>query len=115
MRTNEMPSSSKSLSSSLLLSTLSAAFCFASVAEGEWQSEYGAMMNGEYSSSVYIGKKDFSNSAFVDIDNDGDHDVFLGSWGGGIYFYRNDGTPASTSWTRIMTRSPRSTVRAATA
>jgi hypothetical protein len=96
-----MSTSFKSFPSSLFLFTLNAAFCFASVAEGEWQREYGAMLNGEYSSSAYIGEKDFSRSAFVDIDNDGDSDVFLGSWGGGIYFYQNDGTPESPSWTFV--------------
>ena len=56
------------------------------------------MVNGGYSPSAYIGEKDFSNSTFADIDNDGDYDVFLGSCGGGIYFQQNDGTPESPSW-----------------
>jgi hypothetical protein len=101
MRTNEMPKSLKSLLALLFLFTLSSVFCFASTAEVEWKMEYGAMVNDEYSSSAYIGKKDFSNFAFVDIDNDGDYDVFLGSWGGSIYFYRNDGTPESATWTFV--------------
>lgn len=30
--------------------------------------------------------------AFVDIDNDGDYDAFLGSYDGKVYFYKNTGT-----------------------
>jgi hypothetical protein len=32
--------------------------------------------------------------AFVDIDADGDLDVFLGELDGGLYFYRNTGSPS---------------------
>jgi hypothetical protein len=96
-----MSKSLKFFSASLFLFSLSSVFCFASTAEVEWQREYGATVNGEYSSSAHIGKKDFSNCAFVDIDNDSDYDVFLGGWGGGIYFYQNDGTPESPSWTFV--------------
>ncbi|MDX2286709.1 MAG: FG-GAP-like repeat-containing protein [Bacteroidia bacterium] len=50
----------------------------------------------------------FSTPAFVDIDNDGDLDLFsgrgFGTTGGGngtIRFYRNDGSPSSASFTLV--------------
>jgi hypothetical protein len=37
--------------------------------------------------------------SFIDVDNDGDYDLFIGqSYGGGISFYRNDGTPEEPLW-----------------
>jgi hypothetical protein len=39
-----------------------------------------------------------STPCFVDIDNDGDQDLFLGEFLGNINFYRNDGTPQTASF-----------------
>lgn len=40
-----------------------------------------------------------SSPAFVDIDNDGDQDMFAGGYVGGANFYRNTGTAASPVFT----------------
>jgi len=40
---------------------------------------------------------------FVDIDDDGDYDLFKGCWSGEIYFYRNDGNAYNPVWTLITT------------
>lgn len=42
-----------------------------------------------------------STPAFVDIDNDGDYDLFLGSSNGKVYFYRNTGTPQAPQFTLV--------------
>jgi len=38
---------------------------------------------------------------FVDIDNDGDKDLFLGKWDGKLIFYRNEGSSSSSNFARI--------------
>jgi len=43
----------------------------------------------EFYDSLVIGS--WGTTKFVDIDNDGDMDLFSGSRSGGLYFYRNDG------------------------
>lgn len=42
-----------------------------------------------------IVKKDFTYPAFVDIDNDGDQDLFVGSYYGTISYYKNNGTASN--------------------
>lgn len=42
-----------------------------------------------------------STPTFVDIDNDGDKDLFLGSSNGKIYYYRNDGTVSAPHYTLV--------------
>jgi len=46
--------------------------------------------------NVYIGSN--SSATFVDIDNDGDKDVFIGKQDGTIAYYRNDGTITDASF-----------------
>ena len=47
---------------------------------------------------VNVGAR--SAPAFVDIDGDGDCDVFLGATDGTLHVYRNTGTPASSRFRR---------------
>jgi len=42
-----------------------------------------------------------STPTFVDIDNDGDQDIFLGSSNGKVYYYRNDGTTTAPHYTLV--------------
>jgi len=41
----------------------------------------------------------WSAPAFVDIDNDGDHDVFMGNYSGKIYYYKNTGSSVLPDFT----------------
>lgn len=44
----------------------------------EWQREYEAVVNGDTLPSAYLGGINFSKPAFVDIDADGNFDMFTG-------------------------------------
>ena len=45
----------------------------------------------------------YSHPTFVDIDGDGDYDMFVGENNGRIYFYRNVGDATSPIWTLVTT------------
>jgi hypothetical protein len=56
----------------------------------------------EFATVIYdssMGERSFP--AFADIDHDNDLDLFVGNREGKICFFRNDGTPNSTSWVLI--------------
>lgn len=49
-----------------------------------------------------INASNFSIPVFVDIDNDGDMDAFVGEYGGTVNFFRNDGTAANPNFTGAL-------------
>jgi len=53
----------------------------------------------DFYDSIDAGDK--SDPAFVDIDADGDFDLFMGIKDGTIWYYRNDGTSTSPLWTFV--------------
>ncbi|MBM3238025.1 T9SS type A sorting domain-containing protein [Candidatus Poribacteria bacterium] len=65
-----------------------------------WQQEYEAVIDGEIV-SAYWGGANWTKPAPVDIDADGDFDMFIGEQEDGIFHYRNDGTPDYPSWTFV--------------
>ncbi len=59
--------------------------------------------NMVYVTNNYIADVGNTNApSFVDIDNDGDFDFFVGEYIGNINFYRNIGTPQNASWTFVI-------------
>ncbi|MBU1650665.1 T9SS type A sorting domain-containing protein, partial [bacterium] len=48
-----------------------------------------------------INSGSWSSPEFCDIDADGDFDLFIGTSGGWIYFYRNDGTPQQYDYSLV--------------
>jgi len=66
-----------------------------------WQQEYEAVIDDEVVSGAYWGGGNHTKPAPVDIDADGDFDMFIGELEGGIFHYRNDGTSDSPNWTFV--------------
>lgn len=48
-------------------------------------------------------KKGYAAPEFVDIDNDGDYDCFVGDYVGKVHFYKNEGTAQSCSFALVDT------------
>jgi hypothetical protein len=66
-----------------------------------WQQEYQAQYDG-MNTCAYSGGFEYTKPAFVDIDNDGDMDCFVGySDENGVYYIRNDGSPSSPVWIMV--------------
>ncbi len=55
------------------------------------------MITDSGGSTIDVGSR--SNPAFVDIDDDGDMDMFVGEYYGRIHLYRNDGDSSAPVWT----------------
>ncbi|MBN2412777.1 VCBS repeat-containing protein [candidate division KSB1 bacterium] len=66
-----------------------------------WQIEYQAKIDGE-KTAAYSGGFDYPTPVLVDIDADGDLDLFIGySNDNGVCFIRNDGTNSKPAWVLI--------------
>lgn len=65
----------------------------------DWQKETSAIIEGTINPNAYSGGIGLARPAFVDIDADGDFDLFVGEYDGNVNFYRNDGTTANPVWT----------------
>jgi len=71
----------------------------------EWDFEGDGVYDWEEaaqpSGSIGIDVGSNSGPAFVDIDGDGDFDLFVGESAGRIYYYRNDGSSTSPVWASV--------------
>ncbi len=84
---------------SLIIFFLLCSHSFAS--EIRWRREFKAEVNGQAVDCAFAGGMEFSKPTFVDIDADGDNDVFVGDKEGRIRFFRNDGTPQIFGWNLV--------------
>ena len=66
-----------------------------------WRKEYKAIIDGRVLDCAYSGGMELSKPTFVDIDADGDLDMFVGGEKGRISFFRNDGTKNQPWWSFI--------------
>ncbi|MEM7392606.1 MAG: FG-GAP-like repeat-containing protein, partial [Verrucomicrobiota bacterium] len=55
-------------------------------------------LDGNYLAGGYLGGLTASKPVFVDIDNNGTPDLFVGEENGTLIFYRNIGTPTTPAW-----------------
>ncbi|MBN2011566.1 T9SS type A sorting domain-containing protein [candidate division KSB1 bacterium] len=62
-----------------------------------WQQEYHAYFNGKMT-CAYSGGFNYAKPVLVDIDNDGDLDLFIGERVDGVDFYRNVGARNEAQW-----------------
>jgi uncharacterized protein (DUF2141 family) len=66
--------------------------------EIRWRKEFKARLDGQSVDCAFAGGMEFCKLSFVDIDGDGDQDVFIGDKDGTLRFFRNDGTPQNPRW-----------------
>jgi hypothetical protein len=69
--------------------------------EIRWRKEYKAIIDGRVLDCAYSGGVEFCKPTFVDIDGDGDWDMFIGEENGRITFFRKDGTKDQPGWSFI--------------
>jgi len=66
--------------------------------EIKWRKESKAKVDGQAVDCAFVGGMEFSKLTFVDIDADGDLDIFIGDKDGWIRFFLNEGTPQNPGW-----------------
>ncbi len=60
--------------------------------------QWGAKVDGQVIDCAFAGGMELSKPTFVDIDEDGDLDLFIGDGGGQVRFFRNEGTAQNPRW-----------------
>ena len=70
-------------------------------AEIRWGKEYKAIIDDRVVDCAFSGGMELCKPTFVDIDADGDLDMFIGGEDGKISFFRNDGTKDQFKWSFI--------------
>lgn len=69
-----------------------------------WHQQLGAFLDGAINLNAFSGGVGLARPAFADIDQDGDLDLFVGTYDGTLHFYRNEGTPGKPRWHLIDAR-----------
>lgn len=69
-----------------------------------WRQETGAFIDGVWQDNAFSGGIGLARPAFVDIDNDGDSDLFVGEYDGTLNFYRNEGDRTKPAWHFVTDR-----------
>ena len=67
-------------------------------AQQYWKRIFNAEVNGNKTPAAFIGGIENSWPEFVDIDNDGDFDLVVGSQNGKIVFLENTGAAEFATW-----------------
>jgi len=67
-------------------------------AQIRWRKEFKAKVDGQTVDCAFAGGMEWTKPTFVDIDADGDLDVFIGDKDGSIRFFSNEGTPQNPCW-----------------
>jgi len=71
-------------------------------AETKWRREFRAELDGQTVDCAFAGGMEFSKPAFVDIDADGDPDLFVGDADGRMRSFRNEGTAQAPCWHLLL-------------
>lgn len=74
------------------------AFCFLSFFSFTQSIDWEQVVHDNSGRPLFTGGMSYSNPTFVDIDNDGDNDCFIGCSKGSIIYYKNIGTADSAIW-----------------
>ena len=86
---------SRLVRSTLVLLILASA---TSLSEASWTRKYSGTIENTYLSGLYLGGLSHSTPVFIDMDQDQDPDLFIGSQSGEIVLFKNAGIPQHPIW-----------------